>query len=188
MTEYRLVQRRQSLAYALGLLRNAASPKTNHAVTAFTQGAHPGAGKVQFQTVSDINLVAADRFVTFSVDAAELNCDASHAMFEFYLKSGSSRFPLFSPSCQRPAGRVSTGCASRACGSRTDCAALSTRLRTRGYHAPQLPLTPPGRHQQATRSAERGRRPSIRPPGTIPRAAAPKGRDLNALPNTSGGL
>jgi hypothetical protein len=89
------------------------------------------------------------------------------------------------PRCQRPAGRVSAGCGSRACGYRTGCAALSIRLRTRGYHAPQLPLTPPAKHQQATRSAERGRRPSIRPPGT-PRAAAPKGRDRNALPNTSG--
>lgn len=85
----------RSLSYALGLLEGLASPKDNHTVTAYTQGANPGPNKVQFQTVHDIPLVAKDRFLTFAVNAAEENCFANHSLFEFYLTSGTSRFPTF---------------------------------------------------------------------------------------------
>jgi uncharacterized repeat protein (TIGR01451 family) len=67
---------------------------TNHAVTAYTAG-NPGAGKVQLRTEQPIPLAAPDRFLTFSVDAAEQNCFANHALFEFYLLDGATAVPTF---------------------------------------------------------------------------------------------
>ncbi|MFT7837112.1 choice-of-anchor P family protein [Saccharothrix sp. BKS2] len=67
-------------------------PVANHAVTAYTAG-NPGAGKVQLRTEQPIPPAAPDRFLTFSVDAAERNCFANHALFEFYLVDGSTAIP-----------------------------------------------------------------------------------------------
>ncbi|WP_447002168.1 choice-of-anchor P family protein [Saccharothrix isguenensis] len=67
---------------------------TNHAVTAYTAG-NPGADKVQLRTEQPIPLTSSDRFLTFSVDAAEQNCFANHALFEFYLLDGATAVPTF---------------------------------------------------------------------------------------------
>ncbi|KOV87920.1 choice-of-anchor P family protein [Nocardia sp. NRRL S-836] len=69
-------------------------PAGNHAVTAYT-AADPGAGKVQLRTQQPIPLPEPDRFLTFSVDAAEQNCFANHAKFEFYLLDGATAVPTF---------------------------------------------------------------------------------------------
>jgi uncharacterized repeat protein (TIGR01451 family) len=85
----------RQLAYALGAFRGAASPSTNHAVTAYTEAPNPGANAVQFETVSPIPLAAAGRFITFSVDATEVNCFSNHALFKFYLLNGSTEIATF---------------------------------------------------------------------------------------------
>ncbi|WP_162584022.1 DUF7507 domain-containing protein [Variovorax sp. PBS-H4] len=85
----------RQLAHALGQHDEAADPATNHAVTAYTEGSSPGAGLVQFETVDPIPLLASNRFVTFSVDAAAQNCFAAHPLFGFYLLDGDQVIPTF---------------------------------------------------------------------------------------------
>ena len=71
------------LAYALGANAGSASPATNHAVTAYTEG-NPGANSVEFQTVNGISLASASgRFLTFSVDTAAVNCAVSAPEYQF---------------------------------------------------------------------------------------------------------
>lgn len=67
---------------------------TNHSVSAYTEN-NPGADNVQFETATPIALAANNRFITFSVDAAETNCFANHALFKFYLLSGATEIPTF---------------------------------------------------------------------------------------------
>ncbi|MEO6084899.1 MAG: choice-of-anchor P family protein [Umezawaea sp.] len=55
----------------------------------------PGANKVQFETTAPIPLSATNRFLTFSVDAAEQNCYALHARLAFYLLNGPTAIPTF---------------------------------------------------------------------------------------------
>ena len=83
-----------AMAYALGVINGTPVPASNHAVTAYTQGANPGANKVQFATVTNIPLAQASRFLTFSVNAAEVNCTAAHAGFQFSLIGNSSSYPV----------------------------------------------------------------------------------------------
>jgi uncharacterized repeat protein (TIGR01451 family) len=78
----------RQIAYALG---NNAS---NHAVSAYTEG-NPGADAIQFETATPIPLATSNRFITFSVDAAETNCFANHALFKFYLVNGTTEIPTF---------------------------------------------------------------------------------------------
>ncbi|MBN8885123.1 MAG: DUF11 domain-containing protein [Rudaea sp.] len=80
----------QQLSDALGMFRgeNATNAANNYAVSAFTSG-DPGAGKVEFQTATNIPFVANNRFVTFSVDVAAVNCFAAHPLLQFYLLDGS---------------------------------------------------------------------------------------------------
>ncbi|MEN3280205.1 MAG: hypothetical protein V7607_1345 [Solirubrobacteraceae bacterium] len=85
----------RQLAYALGVQRGAADPTTNHAVTAYTEAPNPGVDRVQFETLSPIPLAASGRFITFSVDATEVNCFANHARFKFYLLNGATEIPTF---------------------------------------------------------------------------------------------
>ncbi|WP_143737114.1 hypothetical protein [Microbispora sp. GKU 823] len=59
-------------------------PEANHAVTAYTEGADPGSGRTQLESVLSVN-VGAKRFLTFSVDVAETNCFANHTKLGFYL-------------------------------------------------------------------------------------------------------
>ncbi|GII86034.1 hypothetical protein Ssi03_40240 [Sphaerisporangium siamense] len=69
-------------------------PQTNHAVTAYTH-ADPGAGKTQIQAAKPVPIGAPDRFLTFSVDVAEVNCYANHAKLGFYLLDGGKAVPTF---------------------------------------------------------------------------------------------
>jgi uncharacterized repeat protein (TIGR01451 family) len=90
----------RQLAWVLGQLRGT-DPTANHAVSAYTDGGVKTplpANSVQFETVKPIPLIAASRFITFSVDAAETNCKHNHAEFEFYLLSGSVETPTFTSS------------------------------------------------------------------------------------------
>lgn len=63
----------QRLTTALGTLRGAEDPDANAAVASFTEGDGP-AGAVQFRTAAPVTLPVESRFVTFSVDAAAMNC------------------------------------------------------------------------------------------------------------------
>jgi uncharacterized repeat protein (TIGR01451 family) len=86
----------RQMAWVLGKLRNAANPKTNHAVSAYTDGGKVlPANSLQFETIKPIPLVTSSRFITFSVDAAETNCKHSHAELKFYLLNGASEIPTF---------------------------------------------------------------------------------------------
>ncbi|MFJ3784782.1 choice-of-anchor P family protein [Streptomyces sp. NPDC090093] len=69
-------------------------PAANHAVTAYTAG-NPGAGKTQLETVQPVPVAATDRFLTFSVDAAAVNCFAAHPLLEFSLLDGERAVPAF---------------------------------------------------------------------------------------------
>ncbi|GAA3100569.1 choice-of-anchor P family protein [Streptosporangium carneum] len=67
---------------------------TNHAVTAYTS-ADPGPDKTQLETVTPIDVGGPNRFLTFSVDAAEVNCHGNHAKLGFYLLDGTTAVPTF---------------------------------------------------------------------------------------------
>ncbi|MEU8103887.1 choice-of-anchor P family protein [Nonomuraea muscovyensis] len=69
-------------------------PATNHAVTAYTN-ADPGPNKTQLEAVTPVAIGAPNRFLTFSVDAAEVNCYANHAKMGFYLLDGQQAVPTF---------------------------------------------------------------------------------------------
>jgi uncharacterized repeat protein (TIGR01451 family) len=84
----------RQLAWAIGVHGRAADPTTNHSVSAYTEG-DPGAGSVEFETVSDIALPGANgRYVTFSVDAAAVNCQVSAPLYQFYLTSAADATPV----------------------------------------------------------------------------------------------
>jgi hypothetical protein len=82
----------RTLARALGEVDGGGDG--NHAVTAYTEN-NPGADKVQFETVDPIPLSLHDRFLTFSVDAAAVNCRiASAPQFKFSLLDGTRDIPV----------------------------------------------------------------------------------------------
>jgi uncharacterized repeat protein (TIGR01451 family) len=86
----------RQMAWVLGKLRNVANPKTNHAVSAYTDGGKVlPANSVQFETVKPIPVLTSGRYITFSVDASETNCKHSHAELKFYLLNGASEIPTF---------------------------------------------------------------------------------------------
>lgn len=64
----------QQLAWALGSHSGAADPADNYAVSAHTEN-DPGAGHVEFKTVSNIAFSGSNRYVAFSVDVAAVNCE-----------------------------------------------------------------------------------------------------------------
>ncbi|MFJ7423016.1 hypothetical protein ACIQXD_31085 [Streptomyces uncialis] len=84
------------MANALGQVAGSSAPNTNHAVSAYTDGANPGANKVEFQTVNPIPLVASSRFITFSVDAAAENCNRSAPLLNFFLTGSGPDIPVTS--------------------------------------------------------------------------------------------
>lgn len=96
----------QNLAYAFSVYRNgldpanpgAEDPNGNYALTAYTQGGDPGAGKVQFQTSSNIPLLGSTRFLMTSIETAAVNCVGfSHPLLRFYLLGASGEaIPLSS--------------------------------------------------------------------------------------------
>lgn len=83
-----------ALAYALGANAGAADPATNAAATSYTASSG-GDNLVMFQTESMLNLQAANRFITFSVDAAAVNCWVTHPLLRFYLvEEGGDEIPV----------------------------------------------------------------------------------------------
>lgn len=73
-----------SLTYALGLY-NGADPEAFPAVSAYSGGPGPG-NAIQFQTNDKIPLSSSNRFVSFSVDVAAVNCDLdAQPLLRFYL-------------------------------------------------------------------------------------------------------
>jgi uncharacterized repeat protein (TIGR01451 family) len=94
----------RQIAYALG------GNTTNHAVSAYTEN-NPGVDAVQFETTTPIALAAKNRFIAFSVDAAETNCFANHALYKFYLLNGGAEIPTFTTPiepCADPTSRAVT--------------------------------------------------------------------------------
>ncbi len=83
----------QVLAGVLGTLPGGGGA-TNEAVSAFTAG-DPGANLIEFATVNPIPLMTTNHYITFSVDAAETSCAASHAALEFFLMDGATAIPTF---------------------------------------------------------------------------------------------
>ncbi|MFI6948544.1 hypothetical protein [Streptomyces sp. NPDC050422] len=89
------MQTLKNQANVLGQVNGAADPTLNHVVSAFTDGANPGANKVEFQTVNQIPLATTNRFITFSVDVAASSCSASAPLLEFYLTGSGADVPTF---------------------------------------------------------------------------------------------
>ncbi|WMT92759.1 DUF6923 family protein [Pelagibacterium sp. H642] len=84
----------QQLAWALGLHTGQAAPRDNYAVTAYTAG-EPGAGLIEFETASNIPFPIDNRFVTFGVDVAAVNCNVSAPSLQFsLLDEGSVATPV----------------------------------------------------------------------------------------------
>jgi fimbrial isopeptide formation D2 family protein/uncharacterized repeat protein (TIGR01451 family) len=73
---------------AIGLFNElgSAAANQNGAAASYTSG-NTADNEVQFETRNPIQLPAANRFVTFSVDAGAENCFASHPELRFYLKN-----------------------------------------------------------------------------------------------------
>ncbi|MDQ0996111.1 putative repeat protein (TIGR01451 family) [Phyllobacterium ifriqiyense] len=80
----------QRLSWALGMHtgQSQAAARGNYAVSAFTSG-NPGAGLVEFQTATNIPFVTSNRFITFGVDVAAVNCQVSAPLLQFSLLNGS---------------------------------------------------------------------------------------------------
>ncbi|MEV4420626.1 hypothetical protein AB0L40_11730 [Patulibacter sp. NPDC049589] len=84
----------RTLAATLGALNGSAVPDDNHVVSAYTAN-DPGVDSVEFRTTTDIPLAATTkRFLTFSVNAAAINCKAGGGggspspgapLYKFYL-------------------------------------------------------------------------------------------------------
>lgn len=90
------------LANILGQVAGSADPATNGAVSAYTDAEGPN-NAVEFQTVTSVPLPStAGRFVTFSVDAAVVNCKRDYGnpaavtdpSLHFYLKDASGELPV----------------------------------------------------------------------------------------------
>lgn len=77
----------QRLAQAIGMYRGqtATVARGNFAQTAYTSAPAPGVGKVEFQTAANIPFTATNRFITFSVDVAAINCTVSAPLLQFSL-------------------------------------------------------------------------------------------------------
>ncbi|MFE7131841.1 DUF11 domain-containing protein, partial [Streptomyces sp. NPDC057638] len=81
------------MANVLGQVAGSATPGTNHAVSAYTDGANPGANKVEIQTINPVPLVTSNRFITFSVDVAAVNCNVSAPLLNFFLTGSGPDIP-----------------------------------------------------------------------------------------------
>ncbi|MEU9609435.1 hypothetical protein [Streptomyces sp. NPDC048057] len=82
------------MANVLGQVAGSATPQNNHAVSAYTDGANPGANKGELQTVNPIPLVTSNRFITFSVDVAAVNCNVSAPLLNFFLTGSGPDIPV----------------------------------------------------------------------------------------------
>ncbi|EDY49711.1 hypothetical protein SSCG_02813 [Streptomyces clavuligerus] len=81
------------MANVLGRVVGSATPRTTPPVSAYTDGANPGANKVEIQTVNAIPLSTSDRFITFSVDVAAVNCGVSAPLLNFFLTGAGPDIP-----------------------------------------------------------------------------------------------
>jgi uncharacterized repeat protein (TIGR01451 family) len=72
----------QQLSQALGIYRGQGA--ANYANSAYT-GNNPGAGLVEFETADNIPFTASNRFISFSVDVAAINCNVSAPLLQFQL-------------------------------------------------------------------------------------------------------
>lgn len=75
----------RDLATKLGELNGTSPNSANHAVTAWTSSADPGANKVEFETVNPIDLNADGRFLTVAANVAVVSCHSAHPQLIFYL-------------------------------------------------------------------------------------------------------
>jgi uncharacterized repeat protein (TIGR01451 family) len=95
----------QTLAASLGTYQGLADPNTNHAVAAYTNSCGDptspqfgttlvcgGANQIQWETENPIT-VPANRYYTFSVDAAYLSCQVAHPLFDFSIVAGGTEIP-----------------------------------------------------------------------------------------------
>ncbi|KRC62694.1 hypothetical protein ASE14_02400 [Agromyces sp. Root81] len=74
---------------------NGSDPKANSAVAAYTSGRSYAPDQVQFATDGEvIPLPAANRFVTFSVNAAATSCWAAHPEMRFSVLAGGVETPI----------------------------------------------------------------------------------------------
>ncbi len=81
---------------AIGLFNglDSAAANLNGAASSYTSGSTSD-NEVQFETSTPIQLPAANRFVTFSVDAGAENCFSTHPELRFYLKNDAgAEFPV----------------------------------------------------------------------------------------------
>lgn len=82
----------QAMATDLGGLNGTSPPEDNHVVAAFTDG-DPGANLVEFATEAPLALAVENRFISFSVSAAAVNCPASAPLLSFFLDDGGTEIP-----------------------------------------------------------------------------------------------
>ncbi|MFD4945876.1 chaplin [Streptomyces sp. NPDC058409] len=84
----------KDMANALGQV-GGTNPPTNHVVAAYTNWVSPGADQVEFRTEQPIPIAKPNRYITFAVDAAAVNCDQVTPLLKFYLTGNGSDTPTF---------------------------------------------------------------------------------------------
>ncbi len=102
-----------ALVDAIGEHQGATDP--NSAVASYTSGTGADDG-IQFRTDDSIQLASDGRFVTFSVDAGAMNCQASHPKLRFYLEDADGEQPMSSAAidpCTDPRAQAITGTSSQ---------------------------------------------------------------------------
>ncbi|MET7787875.1 chaplin [Streptomyces sp900116325] len=82
------------MANALGQV-GGTDPQTNHAVAAYSNIVFPGTDRVEFRTERPIPIAQPNRYITFGVDAAAVNCDLAHPLLKFYLSGDGPDIPTF---------------------------------------------------------------------------------------------
>lgn len=96
---------------AIGQHQGATDP--NSAVASYTAGSGAD-NEIQFRTDDPIELESDGRFVTFSVDAAAMNCQATHPKLRFYLEDADGAEAMSGAAidpCTDPRGQAITGTA-----------------------------------------------------------------------------
>ncbi|MFI6728120.1 chaplin [Streptomyces atratus] len=84
----------KDMANALGQVGRT-NPPTNHVVAAYTNWVPPGTDRVEFRTEQPIPIAKPNRYITFAVDAAAVNCDQAEPLLKFYLTGNGSDIPTF---------------------------------------------------------------------------------------------
>ncbi|MGW1883769.1 chaplin [Streptomyces sp. NPDC001970] len=84
----------KQMANALGKV-GGTNPPTNHVVAAYSHIVFPGADRVEFRTERPIPIAQPNRYITFGVDAAAVNCGLAHPLLKFYLTGDGPDIPTF---------------------------------------------------------------------------------------------